>query len=76
MSKVLDQWPSGDRSSYHWERYADGRIHQLTEGEDYRGGRHPRNAVTSAHVWAKRNGFTVRTVKTPDGVIVQFTPLT
>lgn len=35
MSKVLATWPGRRRASYRWERYADGRIHQLTSGEDY-----------------------------------------
>jgi hypothetical protein len=73
MSKVLATWPGRRRASYRWERYADGRIHQLTSGEDYYV-TNDRSVAQAAYMWAIRHGRKVHTtIPSPGIVVVQFT---
>ena len=56
---------------YDWDTILDGKIHQLTQGEDY----HTEKTSTFSSLarnQAKKRGGTVRTTAVEGGVVMQF----
>ena len=62
MAKILDSFPTNARNSkYNWDEIFDGRVHALTEGEDFTVDSHSfRGALQAAK---RRMGVEVRTTK-------------
>lgn len=70
MAHVVDEGLGSSRR-VPWEEYTDGRVWELSRGQDFdQDAEHARRAVMA---WATRNGWRVRTsVPDPDTLRVRF----
>ena len=70
MSNILETLPGRSRSSsYDWDLWLDGRVHELVSGEDFTV---PLTSIRSmAFTQAKRIGVPVHTRATENGLAVQ-----
>ena len=74
MARQLDSFPALPARQYPWEEWLDGRVWQLTKGEDYNS--RATTVIANARLQAKRRGGSLRTrlLKHEDGeqIVVQF----
>lgn len=76
MAQTVDGFPVKDRQPVPFERYLDGRVWQLREGEDFSGSRE--NVAQSAYLFAKRRGLVAKSQRDrvdPKVMYLQFVKL-
>lgn len=74
MSTVVDSFPppNGFARKYPWERWSDGKIHELARGEDFHVG--PYSFKNAALKHAIQHGLRVTATIRHDRVWLQFMP--
>jgi len=72
MAKTIDVFPDREapRRKYPWGAWADGRVWELKEGEDYVNSEFLRGSAKS---YARRNSLSLKFRTVRDRVFVQFT---
>lgn len=74
MSRILDELPvtgrSGPKFSYPWDEWTDGRVWEITRGEDFQVSTRAMYSMIGTH--AASHGFTVTKRKRGDSIAFQF----
>jgi hypothetical protein len=58
MPRVLDRFPDSPMAKYPWDEWLDGRVWELTPGEDFAA--KPSTFRANAQLQAKKRGGSVR----------------
>jgi hypothetical protein len=70
--KTFDfQREQGSKYSYPWDKWLDGNIWELSQGEDFRESISPSNFRIMAYQAAKKRGLKIRTSVQKEKVIIQ-----
>lgn len=77
MARILKDFvftkPHDTRRIFHWAEWADGKIRELTAGEDFPRKYRPEDVQVRAHNYARTSGIKVRTQKINNQkIVVQF----
>ena len=79
MARELDAWPVGlesgrQTSVYPWDRWLNGRIWELTQGEDYKV--KAKSVISTAQAVGRKKGGRVRAqpINNGRGIIMQYLP--